>query len=85
MELEAANQAAAEERKQEARQRREAQRIEREAHADSMAAEYLPRFKKTVTDRVYAKAWEDGHAEGLENVESHYDDLAALILFAFNA
>ena len=35
---------------------------------------------QAISDLVYAKAWEDGHSSGLYEVESHYSELAEMIL-----
>lgn len=80
--LQAAKQAKRDEKRRAFAERRAAGRAERDVHRDRMAAEYLEGYPKRVTDAVYAKAWEDGHAERFENVEFHYDELASLIRLA---
>lgn len=78
-ELAAAKAAAEAERRQLAQQRFKEAQAQRDAHRDEMADRYLSGYSKDVTDRVYGKAWDDGHAEGFQNVEFHYDVLADLI------
>jgi hypothetical protein len=47
-----------------------------------LASTYLPGVASVVADAVFAKAWDDGHAEGYYSVESHYEDLSDLVMFA---
>lgn len=56
----------------------ERQRQEREALADTLAATYASVLPEHVADKVFALAWEYGHAHGEGEVESHYIDFADL-------
>lgn len=51
----------------------------RDEFAANLAAEYLPAMPSTVTDKVFAKAWEDGHSTGYALVEDMYSELADLL------
>lgn len=61
----------------------EVQRLGEEFRRDmewSNSTESLP---KVVRDRLYGKAWEDGHAYGYTEVSGHYSDLADLVKMVF--
>lgn len=45
-----------------------------EKFRDWLGDKYASEFPKEVQDLIYGKAWEDGHAHGLSEVESHYID-----------
>lgn len=62
----------------------EKQAREREALADRLAREYAPALPDYVADRVFAFAWEHGHASGEGEIESYYIDFADLAVSAFN-
>lgn len=52
--------------------------------AVDLAQQYLPpELSKRVTDAVFWKAWEDGHASGYRSVEDIYEDLAELATLVF--
>lgn len=42
---------------------------------DALAKEYCSRLPLTVADKIFGKAWEDGHAFGYNAVESFYCEL----------
>lgn len=48
------------------------------AHSSEMFDNYGHRFTVKQHELIYAKAYEDGHAGGYEDVELHYSDLADL-------
>lgn len=50
-----------------------------------LADEYASTLPASVQIRIWGKAWEDGHADGLRNVEIHYEENADFAEFAFNA
>lgn len=50
-----------------------------------LANEYAPTMPASVQNKIWGKAWEDGHAYGYREVENHYMDLAEFAEFAFNA
>lgn len=39
---------------------------------------------REIDDRVYDKAWQEGHSSGLHEVEVHYEDLAELAQFVYD-
>ena len=45
------------------------------AWSEWLVKEYASNFPESVQDKIYWKAWEDGHAYGLREVESYYEDL----------
>lgn len=53
-------------------------RIDAQFKAD-LAREYLPGMPPVVTNKVFAKAWEDAHSDGYRRVESMYEDLADIV------
>ena len=63
--------------------RLERQQRERDALADSLAATYASGLPKHVADRVFALAWEHGHAYGAGEVENYYIDFADLATTAY--
>lgn len=67
---------------QQERWRKEAE--ERANHAAMMRSEYLPGLPESVTDKVYAYAYEDSHSMGYEAVEGYYSELAELIQLTWN-
>ena len=53
---------------------------ERDDLARDLRAKYLrPNVPDNVAQRVFDKAWEDGHASGIHEVEMHYDDLSEIV------
>lgn len=44
----------------------------------------LDKFPKAISDKVYAKAWEDGHSSGLYEVATNYEELAEMVLDIVN-
>lgn len=59
---------------------------ERQQAEQDLRLKYLdPEMPAKVAERVFDKAWEDGHASGLHEVEMHYDDLAIIANHAFEA
>jgi hypothetical protein len=46
--------------------------------ADKLAADYARDLPKPIADRVFALAWEHGHANGEGEVEFYYVDFADL-------
>lgn len=46
---------------------------------------YLPDVPDQIAERVFAKAWEDGHANGAHEVEIQYDEIATIARKAFRA
>ena len=61
------------------------QQVERDRLADKLAADYAPSLPEPVSDRVFALAWEEGHANGEGEVENCYIDLADLAGDAYRA
>ena len=53
--------------------------------ADTLAADYAADLPKSVADRVFALAWENGHSNGDGEVESYYVDFADLAGDAYRA
>lgn len=53
--------------------------------ADRLAADYAADLPKYVSDRVFALAWENGHANGEGEVEMFYVDIADVAGDAFRA
>ncbi len=47
--------------------------------------EHLPSVPKSVTAKVFNKAWDDGHANGEHEVEMHYVEIADIVLEAWEA
>ncbi len=45
---------------------------------EALRTAYLPNLPEAVTDLVFRKAWEDGHASGEHEVEQIYEDLAEI-------
>jgi hypothetical protein len=58
---------------------------ERDALADSLAADYATDLPKRVADRAFALAWEHGHSMGEGEVETYYVDFADLAGDAYRA
>jgi hypothetical protein len=50
-----------------------------------LADTYASSLPTAVQDRIWSKAWEDGHASGYSEIENHYIDNADFAEFAFNA
>lgn len=47
---------------------------------EALRAAYLPNVPAKISDLVFAKAWEDGHANGEHEVEQVYEDLAEIVM-----
>lgn len=60
-------------------------RREREALGDQLAADYAADLPKTVTDRVFSLAWDQGHAYGKGEVEAFYIDVVDIAGDAYRA
>ena len=59
---------------------------ERETLAQDLRQKYLlPGTPDEVAEKVFRKAWEDGHASGTYAVEQEYDDLSEIANAAFKA
>lgn len=59
---------------------------ERDLLAQDLRQKYLiERVPDEIAQRVFNKAWEDGHASGTHEVEMHYDDLSEIVNAAFKA
>lgn len=50
---------------------------------DALSKEYGTENKE-IDDRVWRKAWDDGHSNGLHEVEVHYDELSELAQFVYD-
>lgn len=51
---------------------------------DWLANEYAPTLPGSVKDKVWGKAWEDGHSGGFNEVEGHYRDYAEFAEFVMD-
>jgi hypothetical protein len=60
-------------------------RREAEFRADLIEEHGTEVLPPEVENALFAKAWEDGHSAGYGEVAGHYDELATLVLLAFNA
>ena len=58
---------------------------ERNQLAARLKDEYLPSVTQRVADKVFDKAWEDGHANGVHEVEMHYEEIAVIAQEAWEA
>lgn len=58
---------------------------ERDEFETRLKADYLPGLPDAVTALVFDKAWEDGHASGVHEVEARYDELVDIAKAAFEA
>lgn len=59
---------------------------EREMLAQDLKQKYLrPGIPDEVAERVFRKAWDDGHASGNHEVEMQYDELSEIVNAAFKA
>lgn len=65
--------------KQKTTDRFEEARKQREALAKHLKEEHLPNSPKEVSDVVFDKAWEDGHASGEGEVAMHYSELVLFV------
>lgn len=73
------------ERRREARDRREREWEEVQAERVQIEAEYgTTGMSQRVRDLIWNKAWEDGHASGMHEVRMQYDDLADIAKAALN-
>lgn len=61
------------------------QQEERNAGAEALREKWLPGVPVSVAQKVFDRAWEDGHANGWHEVEMHYQELAPLIEEAWEA
>lgn len=53
---------------------------------DYLNATFLPDgLPNAVRDAVWKKAWDDGHASGIHEVEMHYEELADIVKAAYEA
>ena len=59
---------------------------ERETLAQDLRQKYLlPDIPDEVAEKVFNKAWEDGHASGAHEVEMHYEEMKDMVNAAFKA
>lgn len=67
-------------------QRLHDQQAERnDLHRDLKQKYLKPEVPWHISQRVFDKAWEDGHADGTYAVEQAYDDLSEIVNAAFKA
>jgi hypothetical protein len=63
--------------------------VPREEFADALAAHYFAGYVGDIPDGslaiVFRKAWDDGHADGLIQVEAEYAELAEIFLHGYDA
>ena len=57
---------------------------DRDVLAARLREDYLHDLPVEVTDKVFRKAWEDGHASGTHEVEQQYRELAEIVALAFD-
>lgn len=58
---------------------------DRYSHMADLHHKYLPDVPKEVAAKVFDKAWEDGHANGLHEVEQHYEEIAEIVKAGYEA
>lgn len=63
--------------------RMEERRKEREDLSNRLRKKYAPNLPEKVTNMIFNKAWDDGHASGEQDVEYHYDEVAEIAKTAF--
>lgn len=56
-----------------------------EARLRELAEGNLPGLPPSVTGKVFDKAWEDGHADGLHAVANEYEEIAVIAMAAWEA
>lgn len=50
-----------------------------ETFRSTLAEEFLPTIPQVISDRVYYRAWEEGHHAGFRNVVNVYRDIADFV------
>jgi hypothetical protein len=64
--------------RKEMQDRMEERRKERETLSNRLREKYAPNLPEKITNMIFNKAWDDGHASGEHEVEYAYDEIATI-------